>query len=245
MAWTWESTASVGFAANTASSACRRSDSARPRNPVIVTPWRPIFSGSASRARSPARYGLPTSPTWTPASVALCGGGQGSLHEGAGGLGSDAQLGASLVLDALEMACRRKQPVGGLIHHSDRGSQYACGDYQHRLCLYGMRASMSRNGNCYDNAPMESFFATFKAELVYQQHSPRGMKPGGRSSSTSKCSTTASEGTRRSGTWLPRNSRGATMQLNWRLDSRDLRFLSGHSPFSAGPGKWPLRLWLR
>jgi putative transposase len=79
------------------------------------------------------------------------------------------RLGAGLALDALEMAFRRKQPDGGLIHHSDRGSQYACGDYQHRLRLYGMRASMSRKGNCYDNAPMESFFATFKTELVYQQ----------------------------------------------------------------------------
>jgi len=81
----------------------------------------------------------------------------------------DTRLTASLALDALDMACRRKQPEGGLIAHSDRGSQYACGDYQHRLRLYGMRASMSGKGNCYDNAPMESFFATFKTELVYQQ----------------------------------------------------------------------------
>jgi len=80
------------------------------------------------------------------------------------------RLTASLAIDALDRACERKQPAGGLIHHSDRGSQYACGDYQHRLRLYGMRASMSRKGNCYDNAPMESFFATFKTELVYQQH---------------------------------------------------------------------------
>lgn len=80
------------------------------------------------------------------------------------------RLTASLAIDALDRAFERKQPAGGLIHHSDRGSQYACGDYQHRLRLYGMRASMSRKGNCYDNAPMESFFATFKTELVYQQH---------------------------------------------------------------------------
>ena len=79
------------------------------------------------------------------------------------------RLTASLAIEALDRACERKQPAGGLIHHSDRGSQYACGDYQHRLRLYGMRASMSRKGNCYDNAPMESFFATFKTELVYQQ----------------------------------------------------------------------------
>jgi putative transposase len=52
---------------------------------------------------------------------------------------------------------------------TDRGVQYACGDYQHRLRLYGMQPSMSRKGNCRDNAPMESFFAIFKTELVYQQ----------------------------------------------------------------------------
>ena len=82
----------------------------------------------------------------------------------------DTRLTASLALDALDVACTRKQPAGGLVHHSDRGSQYACGYYQHPLRLYGMRASMSRKGSCYDNAPMESFFATFKTELVYQQH---------------------------------------------------------------------------
>jgi putative transposase len=81
----------------------------------------------------------------------------------------DTRLTASLAIAALDMATRRKQPGGGLLHHSDRGVQYACGDYQHRLRLYGMRPSMSRKGNCWDNAPMESFFATFKTELIYQQ----------------------------------------------------------------------------
>ena len=74
-----------------------------------------------------------------------------------------------LALDALAMAWERKRPSGGLVHRSDRGSQYACAAYQHRLRFYGMRASMSRKGNCWDNAPMESFFATFKTELVHQQ----------------------------------------------------------------------------
>jgi len=78
-------------------------------------------------------------------------------------------LTARLALDALEMAWARRRPLSGLIHHSDRGTQYACAEYQHRLRQCGMRASMSRKGNCWDNAPMESFFATFKTELVYQQ----------------------------------------------------------------------------
>lgn len=73
-----------------------------------------------------------------------------------------------LVLDALDQAYNRRKPEPGLIHHSDRGSQYACGDYQQRLTYYKMVGSMSRKGNCYDNACIESFHSTLKKELVYQ-----------------------------------------------------------------------------
>lgn len=69
-----------------------------------------------------------------------------------------------LVTRALQMACRRRQPAPGLLHHSDRGSQYASHDYQRVLSAYGMVGSMSRRGNCYDNAPIESFWATLKTE---------------------------------------------------------------------------------
>ena len=71
-----------------------------------------------------------------------------------------------LVLDALQMAVGRRCPEPGLLHHSDRGSQYACGDYQKALGDHGMICSMSRKGDCWDNAPMESFFHTLKTELV-------------------------------------------------------------------------------
>ena len=71
-----------------------------------------------------------------------------------------------LVLDALEMAVGRRQPGPGLIHHSDRGSQYACKKYQKALHTAGMVCSMSRKGDCWDNAPMESWFHTLKTELV-------------------------------------------------------------------------------
>lgn len=74
-----------------------------------------------------------------------------------------------LVLDALEMAVGRRRPGPGLLHHSDRGSQYACGDYQKALQAYGMICSMSRKGDCWDNAPMESFFHTLKTELVHHR----------------------------------------------------------------------------
>ena len=81
---------------------------------------------------------------------------------------------ADLVQDALEMALARRRPGPGLLHHSDRGVQYACEDYQHRLAQQGLLCSMSRRGNCWDNAMMESFFATLKSELVnhqqYQTH---------------------------------------------------------------------------
>lgn len=72
----------------------------------------------------------------------------------------------ALTLDALRMAVGHRQPPAGVLHHSDRGSQYACGDYQALLTQHGMRCSMSRKGDCWDNAVVESFFATLKAELV-------------------------------------------------------------------------------
>jgi transposase InsO family protein len=72
----------------------------------------------------------------------------------------------SLVHQSLERALVLRQPPDGLVHHSDRGSQYAATDYQAHLTRKGMVCSMSRKGDCWDNAPVESFFATLKAELV-------------------------------------------------------------------------------
>jgi putative transposase len=72
-----------------------------------------------------------------------------------------------LPLDALGMALGRRRPSPGLLHHSDRGSQYASGDYQAHLARHGFVGSMSRRGDCWDNAVAESFFATLKVELVH------------------------------------------------------------------------------
>ena len=72
-----------------------------------------------------------------------------------------------LTLTALDMALIRRRPLHGLLHHSDRGSQYASGDYQAVLTDAGLVCSMSRRGNCWDNAVAESFFATIKVELVH------------------------------------------------------------------------------
>lgn len=75
-------------------------------------------------------------------------------------------LRAELVRAALDMATRQRAPGRGLIHHSDRGVQYCCGEYRAELEAWGMVASMSRVGDCYDNAPKESFWATLKKELM-------------------------------------------------------------------------------
>ena len=74
---------------------------------------------------------------------------------------------ADIVADALAMATGRRQPAPGLLHHSDRGSQYASRPFQDQLAGYGMMCSMSRKGNCWDNAPTESFFNSLKNERVH------------------------------------------------------------------------------
>jgi len=78
-------------------------------------------------------------------------------------------LRAELAVDALALALGRRRPSAGLIHHTDRGSQYTAGAYQQVLATHGMTVSMSRAGDCYDNALAESYFATLKAELVNRQ----------------------------------------------------------------------------
>lgn len=74
---------------------------------------------------------------------------------------------ADIVTDALTMAWFRRKPASGLIHHSDRGSQYASHALQAKLTEYGRLCSMSRKGNCWNNAPTESWFNSFKNERVH------------------------------------------------------------------------------
>ena len=76
---------------------------------------------------------------------------------------------SELVIAALQMALTARRPQPGLLHHSDRGSQYACHDFQELLASHRIVCSMSRKGNCWDNAVMESFFGTLKQELL-QHH---------------------------------------------------------------------------
>lgn len=79
------------------------------------------------------------------------------------------RLTAELAEQALLMAVLNRIPRAGLVHHSDRGSQYAATSYQQRLAKYGLIPSMSRKGNCWDNACVESFFGTLKQELIYHR----------------------------------------------------------------------------
>jgi transposase InsO family protein len=81
-------------------------------------------------------------------------------------------LDADLALAALRMALADRRPAPGLLHHSDRGSQYACGAYRALLAAHGVQASMSKKGDCWDNAVAESFFATLETEVIMEADWP-------------------------------------------------------------------------
>lgn len=85
------------------------------------------------------------------------------------GWAMDDTLATTLPLAALEMALKQRRPTAGLVHHSDRGVQYASAAYRQRLAQAGVVPSMSRKGNCYDNALMESFWSTLKRGLIHHQ----------------------------------------------------------------------------
>ncbi len=86
------------------------------------------------------------------------------------GLAMAEHMESTLVERALHQALDRRRPARGCLHHSDRGSQYASADYRQLLTTNGLTASMSRAGNCYDNAAMESFWGKLKTELVYRHN---------------------------------------------------------------------------
>jgi putative transposase len=85
------------------------------------------------------------------------------------GYAMGARMTQELTAQALWRAVRNKRPAPGLIHHSDRGSQYCADDYRKLIAQFGMLSSMSRKGNCYDNAPMESFWGSLKNEVIHHQ----------------------------------------------------------------------------
>lgn len=90
-------------------------------------------------------------------------------HKKIVGWALDSRMTKQLTLNALNQAISHERPAKGLIFHSDRGSQYAAYDYQDKLRYNGIRQSMSAKGDCYDNACMESFFATLKKDLIHRR----------------------------------------------------------------------------
>jgi transposase InsO family protein len=89
---------------------------------------------------------------------------------------ADHTMTKELVLKALQQAYVRQRPEGPVLHHSDRGSQYASNDYQKQLQQYGMNCSMSRKGNCYDNACIESFHGVLKKSLFINNNTQHVLK---------------------------------------------------------------------
>lgn len=83
---------------------------------------------------------------------------------------ADSRMTKDLVIEALEQAYHREKPAKGVLHHSDRGSQYASKEYQEKLKQYKMIGSMSRKGCCYDNACIESFHSVIKRELIHLEN---------------------------------------------------------------------------
>jgi transposase InsO family protein len=104
---------------------------------------------------------IPTQEGWLYLAVTL-----DLFHRKVIGWAMGREIDRRLVIDAFTMARQRGNPKPGLLHHSDRGVQYACKDFQTLLVTHGIGCSMSRKGDCWDNAVAESFFHTLKAELV-------------------------------------------------------------------------------
>ena len=114
------------------------------------------------------------------------------------GWSMSAAMTAQLVTDALVMAIWRRGKPDALLHHSDRGSQYTSEQFQRLMADHGVVCSMSRSGNVWDNAAMESFFSSLKTERTARKMYERGMKPRPTCSTTSNASTIRNAGTRRS-----------------------------------------------
>jgi transposase InsO family protein len=125
-------------------------------------------------------------------------------------LGSERTVERKLALEAIHMALAQRQPAQGLLHHSDRGRQYASTEYQQLLAQYGIRSSMSRKGNCWDNAVAESFFATLNSRFTKVSGTTE-LRLAVKSSNTSSAFTIANDGTRLSVTCVPLNSNDAIM----------------------------------
>jgi putative transposase len=123
--------------------------------------------GAANRTWAADLTYIPTAEGWLYLAVVLDIGTRRAV-----GWSMSARADSQLTLNALEMALGARGSQPGLVHHSDRGSQYTARSYQNRLATAGLVCSMSRKGNCWDNAVLESFFSTLKFECVRDQQFP-------------------------------------------------------------------------
>ena len=119
-------------------------------------------------------------------------------------------LRTELPLTALHMALARRNPSGTLIHHTNRGCRYTSEAYTNVLASHGVRSSLSRSGNCWDNAVAESFFSTLKLDLLTDTAGRLVRQQGARSSSTSRVSTTVNAATQRSAISVPQTTNPST-----------------------------------
>ncbi len=136
-----------------------------PRHPVVENSLSRDFSAS----RPDERWVTDISYIWTDEGWSYVAVILDLFSRSVVGWSLDTNLTTRLPLAALEMALNRRRPKGDLLHHSDRGCQYTSDDYRRELKAHGIAVSMSRKGNCWDNAVAESFFATLKNELIHRR----------------------------------------------------------------------------
>jgi transposase InsO family protein len=138
---------------------------ANPAHPVVPNELARDFTAT----RPNERWVTDITYVWTEEGWAYCAIILDLFSRAVVGWAVDSSLSTRLPIVALDMAIARRRPGKGLLHHSDRGSQYTSFEYREQLRGLGVTVSMSRKGNCWDNAVAESFFATLKKELVHRR----------------------------------------------------------------------------
>jgi putative transposase len=145
----------------------------RPRRTTRQNPLHPVAPNELARdfnaTRPNERWVTDITYVWTEEGWAYVATILDLFSRAVVGWAVDASLSTRLPLAALSTAVQRRRPDAGLLHHSDRGCQYTSSDYRKALDALNVTVSMSRTGNCWDNAVAESFFATLKNELVYRR----------------------------------------------------------------------------
>jgi putative transposase len=144
---------------------CRQTTKADPRNPITEN----VLARDFTASKPNERWVTDITYVWTDEGWCYLAAILDLYSRAVVGWAMDHTLETRLPINALDMAVRRRMPGRGLLHHSDRGCQYTSAAYRETLDALGVVVSMSRRGNCWDNAVAESFFATLKRELINRQ----------------------------------------------------------------------------